>query len=138
MIALTSILSDILLMDTPDVEESVFKELGSASINDSIANGSCIVLFYSHESGVCKKMEYNLNQIVDDIDSKTRLYKINLDNNSAACHKFGITGSPTTFIFKDGKVLEMIMGIVPVSNLELICKRLDFGIKDAGKINIQN
>ncbi|PXV65051.1 thioredoxin [Dysgonomonas alginatilytica] len=112
------------LHNTPMVEEnSALIELDNQSFSDNVASGTCFVLFYTDESDVCTKMEQNLNQLIKASEGHTGFYKLNIDKYPGEYGKYAISGTPSTLIFKDGKEIDRIMGIVPISNLIMIYKR---------------
>lgn len=98
-------------------------ELTDQTFSDSIASGTCFVLFHTNESDVCQKMEHNLNELVKASYSHTRFFKLNIEDYPGDYGKYAISGVPTTLIFKGGQEIDRIMGIVPVSNLIMIYKR---------------
>jgi thioredoxin 1 len=52
-----------------------------------------------------------------------KIGKVNVDENPATPAKYGIRGIPTIIIFKDGKVLEQVVGAVPKAQLEALLKK---------------
>lgn len=110
--------------DTPEIKNSYLIELENHSFSDSISNnGICYVLFYTENSKFCNKMEHNINQIKEDING-ARLYKVNIDNNINHGMSQNVLSVPTILIYKDGQEVDRIMGLVPVSNLKMINKRI--------------
>lgn len=103
--------------------KTVLVELDNQSFSDSIASGTCFVLFHTDESDVCNAMEHNLNQLITASEGHTRFYKLNIDKYPGEYGKYAISGTPNTLIYKEGKEIDRIMGIVPVSNLIMIYKR---------------
>lgn len=106
-----------------DDTQSSLIELNDQTFSDSIASGTCFVLFYTDESDVCYRMEQNLNELIKASNSHTRFFKLNIEKYPGDYGKYAISGVPTTLIFKGGQEIDRIMGIVPVSNLIMIYKR---------------
>ena len=104
-------------------KKSALVELNNQSFSDSVAAGTCFVLFHKDESDICNAMEHNLNQLIKASEGHARFYKLNIDKYPGEYGKYDISGTPSTLIFKDGKEIDRIMGIVPVSNLIMIYKR---------------
>ncbi|MFT3993521.1 MAG: thioredoxin family protein [Dysgonomonas sp.] len=95
-------------------------DLDMDSFKDSISSGISYVLFYKENSTICNQMDYNLNKLIGD-SSKAKFYKLDLTKNTFS---HDISGVPYTMIFKDGKLVEEIFGVVPVSNLRMINNRV--------------
>ncbi len=48
---------------------------------------------------------------------KLKIVKLNVDENQATPAKFGVTGIPTMILFKDGQMIERIVGFMPKPQL---------------------
>lgn len=104
-------------------QSSSLIELDNSAFVDSIASGTCFVLFYTAESDVCAKMEQNLNQLTKAVDGQFKFFKLNIEKFPGEYGKYAISGTPTTLVYKDGLEVDRIMGLVPVSNLLMIYRR---------------
>ena len=68
-----------------------------------------------------------LTPVIDDLaeeySDKIKICKLNVDENQKTAMQYGIKGIPTILIFKNGKVAEQSVGLVPKEQLkELIDK----------------
>ena len=97
-------------------------EINGQMFSDSTAGNTCFVLFYT-DSGMCYKMEENLNHLNNTEEVNTRFFKLNIKDYPGEYGRYNISGTPTTIIFKDGLEVDRIMGVVPLSNLLMIYKR---------------
>lgn len=71
------------------------------------SKGYTLVNVYADWCGPCKMMAPVFEAIAEDgID----VYKINLDQNREFAIQKQISGVPTTFIYKDGKEIDVIVG----------------------------
>lgn len=67
-----------------------------------------IVYFYSPRCGACKRM----NPVVDKLSKEIKVLKIDITTSEGnkLARRYNIFGTPTTFIVKNGKVVEVILG----------------------------
>ncbi|GAC1465071.1 MAG: thioredoxin TrxA [Desulfuromonadaceae bacterium] len=73
----------------------------------------------------CKAIAPLIDTIADEYAGKVRVGKVNVDENQAIPGKYGVRGIPTIILFKDGAVLDQVVGAVPKSQLDaLIAKAL--------------
>ncbi|MDP8214737.1 MAG: thioredoxin [Candidatus Euphemobacter frigidus] len=60
--------------------------------------------------------------IVEEIDGeyqgKLRVCKLNVDEGPATASRYGIRAIPTLLVFKNGQVVDQIVGVVPKESLE--------------------
>ncbi len=114
---------------TPRASIKSIKDTSLMEVDDQVfANktDSCIsyVLFYSDDSKECTEMAYNLDQFAKG-ESKSHFYCMNVSKDEAKASTYQVSGVPYTVILKDGKPVEAVLGIVPVSNLRMIHNRIN-------------
>jgi thioredoxin 1 len=63
-----------------------------------------------------------LEQIAVEQVGKLKIVKLNVDDNQQAPMQFGVSGIPTMILFKDGEMVERIVGFMPKPQL---MKRLE-------------
>ncbi len=49
--------------------------------------------------------------------------KLNVDDNPITPGKYGVRGIPTLIVFKDGEVVDQVVGAVAKSNIESMIKK---------------
>ena len=82
------------------------------------ADGPVLVDFWAEWCGPCKMIGPALEELSDELGSKVTIVKLNIDDNPDAPGKYGVRGIPTMILFKDGKVFDTIIGLVPKERLE--------------------
>ncbi len=67
-----------------------------------------IVYFYSPRCKACKSMEPTIEKISKDI--KVYRVNVNTEEGERLAKKFGILGTPTIFVVKEGRIRNVIIG----------------------------
>ncbi len=74
----------------------------------------------------CKMIAPIVDEIANEFEGKLKVGKVDIDSNQNFAMKFGIRSIPTLLIFKDGKVVEQIVGAAPKKALiEKISKHIN-------------
>jgi thioredoxin 1 len=69
-----------------------------------------LVDFWAPWCAPCKMVAPIVEEIASEYEGKLKVGKLNTDENPQVPTKFGIMGIPTLMIFKNGKVVERIVG----------------------------
>lgn len=89
------------------------------------AAGTVVVDFWAPWCGPCRAIAPILEQLGEELAGKTRILKINVDENSDAASQMGVMNIPTLLVFKGGKEIDRIVGALPKDALrERIQKHL--------------
>ncbi|HNQ12326.1 MAG TPA: thioredoxin [Bacteroidia bacterium] len=76
-----------------------------------------LVDFWAEWCGPCRMIGPIVEELSGDFDGKAVIGKMNVDDNSKVPGEFGIRNIPTLLLFKDGKVVDKQVGVVPKSVL---------------------
>jgi thioredoxin 1 len=95
-------------------------ELTDANFDDEVLKSDLVVLvdFWAVWCGPCKMIAPIVEELADEHDDKLKVGKVDVDNNREIAMKYGIRSIPTLMIFKDGQVVEQIIGAVSKAHLE--------------------
>ena len=89
------------------------------------SNIPVLVDFWASWCAPCKAIAPLVDAVADEYAGKVKVGKVNVDENQATPGKYGVRGIPTIILFKNGAVLDQVVGAVPKSQLDaLIAKAL--------------
>ena len=84
-----------------------------------------LVDFWATWCAPCKQIAPIIDIIAEEYAGKIKVGKVNVDDNQATPGKYSVRGIPTLIMFKNGTVVDQIVGQVPKSQLDaLIAKAL--------------
>ncbi|MEO0074584.1 MAG: thioredoxin [candidate division WOR-3 bacterium] len=72
-----------------------------------------IVDFWASWCMPCQMMIPVIDQVAQEYEGKIKVAKVNVDNESELAQKYQIMSIPALLFFKDGKVIDSIIGAVP-------------------------
>ncbi|MFZ2324201.1 MAG: thioredoxin [Ignavibacteriaceae bacterium] len=72
-----------------------------------------LIDFWAVWCGPCKMIAPIVEELAVEYDGKFKMGKLDVDNNQQSAIKYGVRSIPTLLIFKDGNVVDTIIGAVP-------------------------
>ncbi|MHC1697140.1 MAG: thioredoxin [Geobacteraceae bacterium] len=82
-----------------------------------------LVDFWASWCAPCKAIAPLVDALANDYEGKVKVGKVNVDESPATPATYGIRGIPTLILFKDGKMIDQVVGAVPKSQLEALINK---------------
>ena len=82
-----------------------------------------VVDFWAPWCGPCQVIAPVIEELAKEYTGKVKVAKMNVDENPATPSRYGIRGIPTVILFKEGQVLDQIVGAVSKSRVEEMIKK---------------
>jgi len=76
-----------------------------------------LVDFYADWCGPCKMLAPTIEQIATEFDGKWKVCKLNVDEAPGVAGEYGVQSIPTILFFKDGQVVDQMMGFRPKDDI---------------------
>ncbi len=96
------------------------KKFTDDSFQEDVLNSDKPVLvdFWAEWCGPCRMVGPVVDEMAGEYEGKAKIGKVNVDENPEISSKYGIRSIPSLLIFKDGEVVDQIVGDVPKSQLK--------------------
>ena len=79
-----------------------------------------LVDFWAEWCGPCKRLAPTIEALAADYAGKVTIGKLNVDDNPDTAVKFQIRGIPAVLLFKDGQVVESVVGLAPKDDFKKV------------------
>ena len=92
---------------------------------EQILNGGkpVFVDFWAPWCGPCRIVGPIIEELAPSYQDKAVIGKLNVDDNPVVAQRFGVTSIPTMMMFKDGKLVDRMVGAAPKGTLQQFIDR---------------
>ena len=87
-----------------------YLDLTAANFDESIKEGIALVDFWAPWCGPCRMLAPVIEELAEDFDGKAKICKVNTDEEQDVAVKYGIRSIPTILFFKDGELVDQMVG----------------------------
>ena len=77
-----------------------------------------LVDFWADWCGPCRRVGPTIEKLAEQYKGSVKIGKLNVDESPASAQKFGIQSIPAVLLFKDGKVVEQLVGAQSIERHE--------------------
>jgi thioredoxin 1 len=102
------------MADETDVQHVTDKNFTTEVLSATVP---VLVDFWATWCGPCRSIGPIVEELAKEFSGRIKVTKLNVDENPATPSQYGVRGIPTIILFKEGKVLEQIVGAVPKTRL---------------------
>ena len=64
-----------------------------------------------------------MEALAEQYRDQIKVVKVNIDNNPKTAQTYGVMSIPTLILFKEGKIFDTLVGLVPKERLEAFIRK---------------
>ncbi len=108
----TAVTNAVVHLDDDDFETSVIQSKKLALVD-----------FWADWCQPCHMMAPTIEALAEDYGDRILVAKLDVDANPMTTHKYGIRGIPALLLFKDGQLVQQIVGVQPKEEIARIIEQ---------------
>lgn len=101
-------------------------EINDNNFETEVINSPVPVLvdFWAPWCGPCRMLSPIVAELAKEYEGRAKIGKINTDESPETASKFQISAIPTILFFKDGEVVEQLVGVRPKPEIKSVLEKL--------------
>ncbi|MGB0989879.1 MULTISPECIES: thioredoxin [Arcobacteraceae] len=97
---------------------SKYIEINENNMEETVKEGVSLVDFWAPWCGPCRMIAPTIDQLAVEYDGKAKICKVNTEEEQDLTVKYGIRSIPTILFFKDGEIVDQLIGATTKAALE--------------------
>jgi thioredoxin 1 len=98
-------------------------QISDSTFQSETSSGTVLVDFWAPWCGPCKMIAPILDELSNEVGDKAKIVKINVDDNPESAAKYNVMSIPTLLVFKDGQVVDQLVGVQPKEKLKAVIEQ---------------
>jgi len=96
-------------------QDAKYVTLTDDNFQDEVLNADMPVLvdFWATWCGPCRVIAPVIEELASDFEGRAKIAKLDVDHNPKVAMDFGVRSIPTLLFFKDGRVVDQLVGTAP-------------------------
>ena len=105
-------------------ETKAVTQLTDADFESTVNGGTPVFIdFWAPWCGPCRIVGPIVEELAPTYEGKAVIAKMNVDDNPMVAQRFGVTSIPTMMMFKNGKLVDRMVGAAPRNALQQFIDR---------------
>jgi thioredoxin 1 len=96
-------------------ENKSYITLSDSNFEQAVLQSSLpvVVDFWAPWCGPCRAVGPVIEELADEFKGQVKVAKLNVDDSPKTAQKFAVRSIPTILFFKEGKVVDVVVGALP-------------------------
>ncbi len=87
------------------------------------ASGLAVLDFYQQSCPPCHVLEPRLERVAGEYEGRVPVYRVDIDTDMPAAERFNVMSIPTVLVFRDGREIERLDGLITEGDLDAAFRR---------------
>jgi thioredoxin 1 len=90
-----------------------YVELNATNFVDTVKEGVVLVDFWAAWCGPCRMIAPVIEELAEEYEGRATIAKVDVDTAPEVAGQFGIRSIPTVLFFKNGELVDQMIGAAP-------------------------